>query len=70
MDPARTFKESLTSRPELENSQGQKRKSPLTVSNANVRFWPIVLKSLFSSLLRLQLLLIRRNEGADFIRDV
>lgn len=25
MDPARTFKESLTSRPELENSQGQKR---------------------------------------------
>ena len=23
MDPARTFKESLTSRPELENSQGQ-----------------------------------------------
>jgi hypothetical protein len=31
---------------------------------------PIVLKSLFSSLLRLQLLLIRRNEGADFIRDV
>jgi hypothetical protein len=32
--------------------------------------WPIVLKSLFPSLLRLQLLLIRRNEGADFIRDV
>lgn len=27
MDPARTFKESLTSRPELENSQGQKRPS-------------------------------------------
>jgi len=27
MDPARTFKESLTSRPELENSQGQIRKS-------------------------------------------
>ena len=26
MDPARMFKESLTSRPELENSQGQKRK--------------------------------------------
>jgi hypothetical protein len=25
MDPARMFKESLTSRPELENSQGQKR---------------------------------------------
>ena len=25
MDPARTFKESLTSRPELENSQGQSR---------------------------------------------
>jgi len=24
MDPARTFKESLTSRPELENSQGHK----------------------------------------------
>jgi len=24
MDPARMFKESLTSRPELENSQGQK----------------------------------------------
>jgi hypothetical protein len=27
MDPARMFKESLTSRPELENSQGQIRKS-------------------------------------------
>ena len=26
MDPARMFKESLTSRPELENSQGQKRR--------------------------------------------
>ncbi len=26
MDPARMFKESLTSRPELENSQGHKRK--------------------------------------------
>src|SRR3954465_3531870 len=26
MDPARMFKESLTSRPELENSQGQKAK--------------------------------------------
>ena len=26
MDPARMFKESLTSRPELENSQGQKLK--------------------------------------------
>jgi hypothetical protein len=25
MDPARMFKESLTSRPELENSQGQQR---------------------------------------------
>jgi hypothetical protein len=25
MDPARMFKESLTSRPELENSQGQSR---------------------------------------------
>jgi hypothetical protein len=27
MDPARMFKESLTSRPELENSQGQSRTS-------------------------------------------
>lgn len=27
MDPARMFKESLTSRPELENSQGHKRQS-------------------------------------------
>jgi len=27
MDPARMFKESLASRPELENSQGQKRTS-------------------------------------------
>ena len=27
MDPARMFKESLTSRPELENSQGQFQKS-------------------------------------------
>ena len=27
MDPARMFKESLTSRPELENSQGQKQTS-------------------------------------------
>jgi hypothetical protein len=26
MDPARMFKESLTSRPELENSQGQSRR--------------------------------------------
>ena len=29
MDPARMFKESLTSRPELENSQGQTRKSAM-----------------------------------------
>jgi hypothetical protein len=28
MDPARMFKESLTSRPELENSQGQTRPIP------------------------------------------
>ncbi|MEY9138317.1 hypothetical protein ABIF50_010136 [Bradyrhizobium diazoefficiens] len=27
MDPARMFKESLTPRPELENSQGQKAKN-------------------------------------------
>ncbi|MET4718909.1 hypothetical protein ABIF63_003015 [Bradyrhizobium japonicum] len=27
MDPARMFKESLTPRPELENSQGQRRRS-------------------------------------------
>ncbi|MGY3354341.1 hypothetical protein ACVWZK_001004 [Bradyrhizobium sp. GM0.4] len=27
MDPARMFKESLTSRPELENSQGQNAKN-------------------------------------------
>jgi hypothetical protein len=27
MDPARMFKESLTSRPELENSQGHRRRS-------------------------------------------
>jgi hypothetical protein len=32
MDPARIFKESLTSRPELENSQGQYRKSALATA--------------------------------------
>ncbi|MGY4345779.1 hypothetical protein ACVWXM_002246 [Bradyrhizobium sp. GM7.3] len=44
MDPAKTFKESLTSLPELENSQGQKRPSRrarLDVpSLAEDRFWP------------------------------
>jgi hypothetical protein len=34
MDPARMFKESLTSRPELENNQGQKRRfDPLPVTS-------------------------------------
>jgi hypothetical protein len=32
MDPARMFKESLTSRPELENSQGQQRRFDGAVS--------------------------------------
>lgn len=34
MDPARMFKESLTSRPELENSQGQSETSALDLGVA------------------------------------
>ena len=34
MDPARIFKESLTSRPELENSQGQNRKSAFVIARS------------------------------------
>jgi hypothetical protein len=37
MDPARTFKESLTSRPELENSQGHERRSPQPSYNVRSR---------------------------------
>lgn len=38
MDPARMFKESLTSRPELENSQGQKLPN---CPAANFQFAPV-----------------------------
>jgi hypothetical protein len=58
MDPARMFKESLTSRPELENSQGHSRRfddvramsglPPIATemrTSLEVRFVPIVLKN-------------------------
>jgi hypothetical protein len=64
MDPARMFKESLTSPPELENSQGQKQtsrggsttsasapKADIDQSARDVRLVPIVLKK--SSVARL-----------------
>jgi hypothetical protein len=38
MDPARMFKESLTSRPELENSQGQKQ--PMPTQRGDFRLTP------------------------------
>jgi hypothetical protein len=36
MDPARMFKESLTSRPELENSQGQSRRFDARIQTSSL----------------------------------
>lgn len=39
MDPARMFKESLTSRPELENSQGQKLPNWARLQTSSLPLW-------------------------------